>query len=73
MGENTGMNKSNYTSLNRKCAVCGAQVEPYDICENCGWQDDDIQKINPDSRKGPNKISLNEARQLYKIKRNTVN
>lgn len=62
----SGKNKQ-YTSLNRKCAVCGEQVEPYDICENCGWQDDDVQRTKPDLRGGSNKISLNEAKHIYKL------
>jgi hypothetical protein len=32
----------------------------YDICQVCGWEDDD--GIDPDQKSGPNRISLREAR-----------
>ena len=59
------MNKSKSTS--HKCAVCGASVEAYDICEVCGWQDDDVQNSKPDFRGGANIMSLNEAREAYRL------
>lgn len=50
----------------RKCKCCGAEVEQYDICDICGWQDDDIQNDKPDYKGGANKMSLNEAKAAYK-------
>ena len=37
------------------------------ICKGCGWQDDPIQEENPDERECANQMSLNEAREAYKI------
>jgi hypothetical protein len=53
-------------NLNTKCAVCGSDVESFDICDTCGWQDDGLDNRNPDEAIGPNKMSLNEAKQAYK-------
>ena len=53
-------------STNRKCAVCGAPVDPYDICEVCGWQDDDVQSRELDYPGGPNRMTLREAIEAYK-------
>ena len=53
-----------------KCPVCGKYEFEYegcfDICEVCGWHDDPIQFENPDEECCANKISLNEAREVYK-------
>ena len=57
-------------SLKTKCAVCGTDVDRFDICDNCGWQDDGVQSNDPDLKGGANKMSLNEARAAYK-KNNT--
>ena len=55
------MNKKYMT----KCACCGEIVEKYDVCDNCGWQDDNIQNNNPDFVGGANMISLKEAKENY--------
>lgn len=47
------------------CACCGAKVERYDICDVCGWQDDDVQNSQPDYKGGANQMSLNEAKEAY--------
>ena len=60
------MSKSRNTILRRKCAVCGQLVDRFDICERCGWQDDDVQHGNPDFKGGMNEMSLNEAKEAYK-------
>ena len=36
----------------------------YEICPVCGWEDDNLQRKDPDYKGGANKNSLNE----YKIK-----
>jgi len=41
-------------------------VERYDICEACGWQDDNVQNNDPDYRGGANTMSLNEAKEAYR-------
>ncbi len=38
----------------------------FDICPVCYWQDDNIQRDDPNYKGGANSISLNEARQNYK-------
>ncbi len=34
----------------------------FDICEVCGWGDDNVQASKPDSPSGANRMSLNQAR-----------
>lgn len=47
-----------------ECPVCGSKVEPYDICENCEWQNSN--GTDTDLVRGPNKMTLSEAREAYK-------
>ena len=54
-----------------KCACCGEYTltEPagyYEICENCGWEEDEVQNNLIDFRGGANTISLREAQEIYK-------
>ncbi len=54
------------------CPACGFLTfdEPtgsYDICELCGWEDDNVQLANPRLRGGANKENLIEA-QLKALK-----
>jgi len=46
--------KRSYGAHKTVCACCGAMVERYDICEVCGWQDDNVQNNDPDYRGGAN-------------------
>jgi len=51
-----------------KCSCCGNYTlkdENDDICKVCYWQEDIVQKAEPDYIGGPNKISLNQARNNY--------
>ncbi|MEG0856834.1 MAG: CPCC family cysteine-rich protein [Terrisporobacter sp.] len=54
------------------CPCCGNlsldEKSPgtFEICNICGWEDDEVQYNEPDYEGGANKISLNKARQLYK-------
>ncbi|MCD7774424.1 MAG: hypothetical protein LUH40_02430 [Clostridiales bacterium] len=52
-----------------KCPVCGKFVfdfdGSFDICEVCGWEDDNLQLAHPDYQGGANRMSLNEARAAY--------
>lgn len=47
-----------------KCPVCGKTEFPergsFDICTECGWEDDMIQTDYPDEEAGANMMSLNE-------------
>ena len=51
------------------CPVCGKyEFEKrlsFDICEECGWQDDLLDEDDPDSISGANEMTLEEAREAY--------
>lgn len=48
------------------CPCCGqTQVDDYDICDICGWENDPVQRNKPDYRGGANEMSLIEAREAY--------
>lgn len=54
-----------------QCPCCGyytLEDEPgrFDICPVCYWEDDGIQRDNPNYIGGANGISLNMARENYK-------
>ena len=48
------------------CPVCGQMMlAEFDICENCGWENDFVQLDNPDFSGGANQMSLKEAREAW--------
>lgn len=55
------------------CPCCGfltlGEQPPgtYEICDVCGWEDDNVQFDNPDVAGGANSISLNQARKNFKV------
>ena len=54
-----------------RCSCCGFNTLDsvpgnFDICPVCYWEDDNIQRDDPNYRGGANDMSLNEARQNYK-------
>ena len=53
----------------RMCPCCRMHLFEekggYEICPVCGWEDDPVQRRDPDFAGGANKMSLNEARQLW--------
>lgn len=55
------------------CPCCGYRTidEPgsYEICENCGWEDDPVQSKDPDYAGGANQESLNAARAKWLARR----
>lgn len=56
----------------KKCICCGlGYVDDGgdDICNVCGWQDDDIQNDDPDFTGGANALSLNDYRKEFKKRR----
>lgn len=49
-----------------KCAVCGeSELESFDICDNCGWEQDDSQEREHDLKGHANKMSVNEAKKAW--------
>jgi len=55
------------------CPCCGFltyDIKPdgdYDICPVCFWEDDPVQKENPDFEGGANHVSLNQAKINFKL------
>ena len=53
-----------------RCPVCGEhyfeEIGAYEICPVCGWEDDPLQRREPDFSGGANSMSLNEARKAYR-------
>ena len=53
----------------RLCPCCGRhyfeEKDAYEICPVCGWEDDPVQRRDPDFAGGANACSLNEARREY--------
>lgn len=53
----------------RICPVCKThrfdEVGAYEVCPICGWEDDPVQRRDPDFAGGANALSLNEAREKY--------
>jgi len=51
------------------CPVCGKYEfehrDSYDICDECGWQDDAYQLDNPDEECCANELSLNQYKEKY--------
>lgn len=51
------------------CPCCGSKVittpGAYEICDECGWEDDPVQSADPDYAGGANKTSLNQARKEW--------
>lgn len=54
-----------------KCPVCGFKVDMFDICDNCNYQNSGPNEKNSNI-KGPNKMTLNEAREIYRKTNNIV-
>ena len=52
-----------------KCPVCGKYEFPMEhgneMCEVCGWLNDEVQLEDPDLTGGDNRMSLNQARAAY--------
>lgn len=56
-------------AADRICPCCGqhyfTEKNAYEICPVCGWEDDPVQRRDPDFAGGANTLSLNEARREY--------
>lgn len=44
----------------------------YEICEECGWEDDPVQLADPDYAGGANVMSLNDAQRKWLASRKSV-
>ena len=52
----------------RVCPVCGKhELLFFDVCDECGWENDPLQHDKPDYRGGANHMSLNEAKIAYSV------
>ena len=56
------------------CPVCGEYSfefpDDYDICPNCGWENDGVQREQKDFWGGANDLSVNESKVVYSLLRN---
>ena len=59
------------------CPVCEEYYfeypDDYDICPICGWENDGLQREQKDYWGGANSFSLNEAKAVYKLLKDTEN
>ena len=57
-------------NTNKICPVCGKhefeEEDAFEICPVCGWEDDLVQRNDPNYKGGANKMSVNEAKEAYK-------
>jgi len=55
-----------------ECPVCGnnnaGEHPAYDVCPVCEWEDDHLQRDNPDFCGGANDLSLNDFRREWEKK-----
>lgn len=51
------------------CPCCGKhkfeEVDFYEVCPVCGWEDDGIQRDDPNYTGGANVMSLNQAKAAW--------
>ncbi len=66
------MMRSIYRFFHKKqylCPVCGnyhfLEKNAYEICPVCGWEDDPLQRKDPDLEGGANELSLAQYRAKY--------
>lgn len=54
------------------CPVCMKYFfrENYEICPICGWENDPVQRREPNFTGGANRLSLNEAKKVYNNEKN---
>jgi len=50
----------------KPCRCCGkltiTKYGEFEVCNACGWEDDEIQFEDPDFAGGANELSLNQAK-----------
>lgn len=56
-------------AADRICPCCGqhffTEKDAYEICPVCGWEDDPLQRREPDFAGGANELSLKDAKRKY--------
>ncbi|MDY0101007.1 MAG: CPCC family cysteine-rich protein [Bacilli bacterium] len=54
-----------------QCPVCKETIidEEFEICSVCGWGSNLAQNEESDFEEGPNKLSLNQTKEWFKLKR----
>lgn len=52
-------------SKQNRCPVCGRHVEAFEICKNCGWENDPLQAFDEELENEANKESLKEYKEKY--------
>jgi uncharacterized Zn finger protein (UPF0148 family) len=54
----------------QSCPVCGKYTfeedDNFEVCPVCGWEDDGVERDDPDYNGGANHMSVNEAKEAYK-------
>jgi hypothetical protein len=60
-----------YLDKSIKCPVCGESeiIEEWLVFLICGWEHDEIQQDDPEFEDGPNKLSLNQTKEWFRLKR----
>lgn len=53
------------------CPVCNESVIEHitDICPICGWEQDLVQTVEHDFEHGPNRLTVNQSKEFFKLKR----
>ncbi len=69
----TDVKKEMVLEMNKENLLCPCckkhyfqELDFYEVCPVCNWQDDPVQRDDPDFDGGANDMSLNQAREAWK-------